>query len=559
MSYRFVGFVCWVLGVAAALGMVGSCSTEHYKAEADREVYQIIDGKWKDNFGSKSNYIVGDCNIPASPNDIAIETVMPTSGVLSLAQAVAVATAQNRDYQRRKEELYLTALDLTLARHQFARQWFGTVDARYVRDSADEQVSYNAETGFRQLLADGAQISTGIAIDWARFLTGDPQTSLGSVLSASVTQPLLRGRGRKVVQENLTQAERNALYQIRSFNRYRKTFVVSVVNAYYRVLQQKDRVNNAENNYNSRVKSRERLEMEAEAGRKPNFEVDQAKQSELRARDSSVQARQGYEQVLDEFKIFLSLPTRTEIELDQGELKALESMGVTMPDYDLDAATETALAQRLDLANSADTVEDMERKVVVAADNLGVELNLVGSAGVNSTPQTKFERLQFHNGTYSLGLEADLPLDRKAERNAYREALITLEQRRREYQNDVSEVELDVRQTYRELQVAAERYETQKNSLELAETRVESTTFLLQAGRVDTRDLLDSQDALLSAQNDVTSALVDYAVAKLSFFRDIGVLQVRPDGMWEPSTVKFQSDSRNLPAPPETPMKKENL
>ena len=152
-----------------------------------------------------------------------------------------------------------------------------------------------------------------------------------------------------------------------------------------------------------------------------------------------------------------------------------------------------------------------------------------------------------------------MPLDRKAERNAYREALITLEQRRREYQNDVSEVELDVRQAYRELQVAAERYETQKNSLKLAETRVESTTFLLQAGRVDTRDLLDSQDALLSAQNDVTSALVDYAVAKLSFFRDIGILQVRPDGMWEPSTVKFQSDSRNLPAPPETPMKKENL
>jgi len=234
-------------------------------------------------------------------------------------------------------------------------------------------------------------------------------------------------------------------------------------------------------------------------------------------------------------------------------------VGVVKPDYDLDAAIETALVQRLDLANSADTVEDMERKVVVAADNLGVELNLVGSAGVNSTPQTKFERLQFHNGTYSLGLEADLPLDRKAERNAYREALIVLEQRRREYRNDVSGVELDVRQAYRELQVAAERYETQKNSLELAETRVESTTFLLQAGRVDTRDLLDSQDALLSAQNDVTSALVDYAVAKLSFFRDIGVLQVRPDGMWEPATVELQRDSRDLPAPPDIPIEREDL
>jgi outer membrane protein TolC len=348
-----------------------------------------------------------------------------------------------------------------------------------------------------------------------------------------VTQPLLRGSGRQIIQENLTQAERNALYQIRSFNRYRQTFVVSTVSAYYRVLQRRDVVTNAKNNYDSRVESRERLEMEAEAGRKPPFEVDQARQSELSARDSYVRAQQSYEQELDEFKIILALPTRTEVELDQNELKALEDIGVVRPEYDLDAAIETALAQRLDLANNADAVDDAERKVVVAADNLGVELNLIGSAGVGSTPETDFKRLQFHRGTYGLGLEADLPLDRKAERNAYREALITMEQRQREYQNAVDEVELDVRQAYRQLREAAERYETQRSSLQLGETRVESTTFLLQAGRVTTRDLLDSQDALLEAQNSATAALVDHAIAKLSFFRDIGVLQVRPDGMWE--------------------------
>ncbi len=557
--FRFVQSQCRVLGVVAVLGIAAGCSTERYKAEADNEVYRIIVGKWKNDFGSKSNYIINDSNVPASPNDIKIEAAVPPSGVVGLAQAVAVATAQNRDYQRQKEELYLAALDLTLARHQFARQWFGTVDASYVRDGGDEQVGYGAGVGFDQLLADGAQISTNIAIDWARFLTGDPQTSLASVLTASVAQPLLRGRGRKIVQENLTQAERNALYQIRSFNRYRKAFVVSIVNAYYRVLQRRDMVTNAENNYNSRVKSRERLEMEAEAGRKPPFEVDQARQSELGARDSFLQARQSYQQQLDEFKIMLSLPTRTEMELDQNELKTLAAIGVVAPDYDLDAAIETALAQRLDLANSANIVEDMERKVVVAADNLGAELNLIGSAGVSSAPQTKFERLQFQNGAYSLGLEADLPLDRKAERNAYREALIALDQRRREYQNDVSEVELDVRQAYRELQVAAERYETQKNSLELAETRVESTTFLLQAGRVDTRDLLDSQDALLSAQNSLTAALVDYAIAKLTFFRDVGVLQVKPDGMWDPATVELKSASPDVPGHPAVPEKTENL
>lgn len=527
----FSGMLCTVI----VLG-IGGCSTEHYKADADKEVYQIIDGKWQDGFGHKSNYIIGDSNVPASPNDVQVEKAVPASGMISLAQAVAIATAHNREYQRQKEQLYLTALDLTLARYQFVRQWFGTVDAGYNRDGDDEQVGSGAEAGFDQLLADGARISTSIAIDWARFLTGDPRTSLGSVLSASVTQPLLRGSGRKVVQENLAQAERNALYQIRAFNRYRQTFVVSIVTDYYRVLQQRDAVTNAKNNYESKVELRQRLQMEANEGVTPRYQVDQAEQSELLAQDSLLRAEQQYERQLDAFKITLSLRTDAKIELDQNELKVLSDKGVVETDYELDAAIETALAQRLDLANSADAVDDATRKVAVAADNLGAELNLVGSASAGSPPGTDFKRLQFQEGTYALGLEADLPLNRKAERNAYREALITLEQRQRQYENDVDELKLDVRDAYRKLRQEAESYRTQQKALQLAKIRVGVSPILWEAGRMNARDYLESQDAYLRAQNDVTSALVSHAVAKLNFFRDVGVLQVRPDGMWEEPT-----------------------
>jgi len=533
MFFRFrpATVLFWGLCGALILGLAGACGPEQYKAQADKEVYEIINSKWEQSFGDMSNYRIGDINMTS--DEAVIQPALPQSGTLSLAQAVAIATKHNRDYQSQKEQLYLTALDLTLARHRFARQWFGTIDAAYARDSEDETVSYDAEVGFDQLLADGAQISTSIALDWVRFLTGDPRTSLGSVLSATITQPLLRGSGRKVVQENLTQAERYVLYQIRSFNRFRKIFVVSIVADYYRVLQQRDEVTNAENNYKRRLESKNRLEMEADAGRRNRFEVDQAEQNVLRARDSYVRAQQSYKQRLDEFKIRLALPTDADIDLDQNELRALQEAGITEPDYTLDAAVETALLQRLDFANSADSIDDALRKVMVAADDLGPELDLIGTASVDSTEETNFDRLRFHEGNYSLGLSGDLPLDRKVERNAYREALIALEQGQRKYENDKDEVKLDVRQAYRQLQEAAERYRIQRNSLDLAEKRVESTTLLLEAGRLTTRDLLEAQDALLDAQNSLTGALVDHAIAKLNFFRDVGILKVRPDGMWE--------------------------
>ena len=75
--------------------------------------------------------------------------------------------------------------------------------------------------------------------------------------------------------------------------------------------------------------------------------------------------------------------------------------------------------------------------------------------------------------------------------------------------------------------------ETQKQSLELARQRVTVSPLLWEAGRINTRDLLESQDALLLAEDSLTAALVDHMIAKLSFFRDIGVLQVKPEGMWK--------------------------
>ena len=68
-KFRFVTLTCWIVTAAAILGFVGACSPEQYKAEADKEVYQVIDSKWQDGFGYKSNYIISDSNVPESPND----------------------------------------------------------------------------------------------------------------------------------------------------------------------------------------------------------------------------------------------------------------------------------------------------------------------------------------------------------------------------------------------------------------------------------------------------------------------------------------------------------
>jgi outer membrane protein TolC len=542
MTHGFIKYACVCSCLIALCGLIlfCSCSTEKYKSEADEQTYGIIDQVWGDGFGQKANYRISD--VQPSPNDLTVDSNVPITGMITLPHAVSIATARNREYQRQKEQLYLAALDLTGVMHDYEMQWFGAADFFYHKnrqtdmagkESTEERLTQSNQLGFDQLLADGTQIGVAIALDWGRFLTGDPRESLASVLTATVTKPLLRGAGKKIAMERLTQAQRNVLYQIRSFNRYRKTFVVSTVNGYYRVLQRLDAVKNAESNYERRAQSKDRLQMEAEAGRRNRFEVDQAVQDWLRARDNLVSTREQYQQLLDEFKVTLALPVDSNIYLDPNALQQLMAAGVTEVPYSSAEAVDTALLYRLDLVNSADSIDDAVRKVIVAENNLGAELNLVASADVQSTGRTRVGRLPVHLGDYTLGLEADLPLDRLAERNAYRESLILLTQAQRQYDLDRDNVALDVRQAYRQLTETAERYRIQKNSLDLAEKRVESTTMLIEEGRVSTRDLLEAQDALLEAQNNLTAALVDHVIAKLSFYRDIGVLQVKPDGMWQ--------------------------
>ncbi len=528
-NQRLTRLATYSLVVMCALA---GCTSDpyEYKTEADEKVYSIIEQKWSDDFGSRTNYRISDTD--AGPDDIQIEKSVPSSGILTLPQAVAMATAHNRQYQLEKELLYVQALDLDLIQHRYEPNPFGTAILGYGEQGGDRATGGNIGAGFNQLLASGARISAKVGVAWADMVTGNVRSGLSSVLAAAITQPLLRGSGRKVALENLTQAERNVLYQIRTFNRFRKTFVVSVISQYYRLLQQLDTVKNAEENYHRLKGIEQKLEYLTNAGKLPRNELQQAQQDTLEAQDTYIEVERLYEQALDEFKLQLSLPTNAEFILDESELVVLAAVQMGEPDFSETEATQTALNQRLDLANSFGAIDDAERKVEVAIDSLRAQLDLVASTGRVNEELTDFTNLRNLEDESTIALALDLPLDRTTEQNAYRKSLIVLSQQRRAYEEMADTVVLQVRQAYRDLLEAAESYQIQSESLQLAQKRFDDTMLLMQYGRTSGRRVLDAQKDMFRAQNAATEALIDYTIATLNFYRDTGVLQVRPDGMW---------------------------
>ena len=526
------------LWIVVGILLISGCSSADYKARADKEVYDIIRRKQMQALGIDQAFTIDrDYTDPliglprTQPEPLPNEQPRPAV-VLSMAQTLEIAGKKNREYQSRKEDVYLTALALTMAEYEWGPIFSGGASTEYTKTSGDETLGGGLALGFSKLLSDGTRVGVDLTSDLLMHLVENPREAAWSLISAAITKPLWRGARKRIAQENLLQARYDVLYSIRSFARYRKSFAVSIAASYYRVLQERDSVDNAWNNYRNLIQARERTEMMARAGRLPEFQVDQARQNELRAKDRYIRSVQGYEQSLDQFKIQLGLPTDEAVFLDPDELVALRDGGIIHPSISADDAVAVALEARLDLATAYDRITDATRKVEVAENGLAPDIDLVLTSSV-PTHRNRPNNFRTDFGTYTGGIDVDLPLNRRSERNTYRRALINRERSERDASLAADEVKLDVRDAWRKLQEARASYDIQQTSLILARRRVESTTLLLQAGRADTRDLLESRDALLEAQNALTGALIDHTIARLEFWRDIGVLEVNEKGLWK--------------------------
>jgi outer membrane protein TolC len=195
---------------------------------------------------------------------------------------------------------------------------------------------------------------------------------------------------------------------------------------------------------------------------------------------------------------------------------------------------------------SLGSVYDAQRQVVVRADALRAGLTLRGSASFTDTDDDG--SLRFSGGRYNASMPLDLPIERTAQRNAYRNSLISLERATRSVQSLEDNIKLAIRDELRNLRESRESLNIQAKSVVVAEKRVRSTTMFLEAGRRQIRDLLDAQDSLLSARNQLTAAVVNYRIAELEIQRDLGILKVNERGLWEefsPEDIKHDSQQQS--------------
>ncbi len=546
------------IALAAAVAACQGCKkAPFFKDAADREVRRIIAEKQDKVPGTPASFgieppeeaelkrftpprpratepttALSDEDLDAADKGNGLPAI-PDAVRLTLREALQLAARHSRDYQSRREDLYLSALDLTLERFRWNPQWTGVLSAGATRDPDKSWAETGTSFTVSQLLALGGKVTASLATDLILYSTGDPRTTATSLLTLEYLQPLWRKHGRLVAMEPLTQAERNTVYALRTFARYRKSFCVDATSRYYRVLQQRDAVLNQWNNYKRIRQSRRDAEALARVGEKARLELDQTRQDELRALANWVRAVRQYREQLDQFKVFLGLPADAPVELDAAEVEKLREAGLREVTLSPEAAVGIALSRRLDLLTALDKVADAERAVEIAKNGLAPDVDLKVNVSVPTEPNTHFLTFEPHRSTYSAGLRLGLPLQRLQERNTYRSALIALDRARRSADELREQIKLSVRDAWRTLQEAATSYRIERDSVELAARRERAARELIRLGEATARDLLEANEALVNAQNALTRTLVDHTLARLALWRDTELLHVNEDGVWE--------------------------
>jgi len=446
---------------------------------------------------------------PVEPTES--ETTEPMQ--LTLEQCIETGIEHSVRFLSQEETFILQQLAALLERHNYGPLVTSTLSAG--TGSGDTSTETASLTIAKRLLTGG---DVRLDAQTSGSQAGGTDDDYSSSVGLSIEQPLLRGAGRLVAREDLTQAERDLVYAGRDLILFKQQFLIDIVQQYYQLVRQLGQIRNQKEKLEGARWLRNRAQALNQREMASEIDVLRAQNNLLRAENDLNDAKESYDLQLDRLKLDLGLPIEQTVQLVETTL-AYRAVQV-----ELGPGVEAALRNRLDLKTAQGSAQDAHRALAIARNNLRGDLDLTARVGYSTESGTTFGDQRLGEPEWSVGVAYGIPLDRTAEKTSYRQRLIAYARALRQANRVRDEVVLDVRKTVRDLRQAAATITFQEKNIELAEKRLQRAVADLERGEATTRDVEEAQDELLDAQNALIRAQVDYIIATLQMKKDTGEL-----------------------------------
>ncbi|WP_339745443.1 TolC family protein [uncultured Rubinisphaera sp.] len=216
-----------------------------------------------------------------------------------------------------------------------------------------------------------------------------------------------------------------------------------------------------------------------------------------------------------------------------------ELIDINRYEFNLNDSIGLALENRLDLMNRRGLVMDARRTVDVIANRLKAVLDVVVEGDIRTEPGTSrpFD-FSGQSSSHRVGIQFTAPLDQVAERNQYRAAQVNYQRARRDYMEFEDNVKLQIRTSWRDLQVLEQNLETARQSLRINVLQYDQAVEESNApggtsnSGVRGRNIIDALNNILDSQNRLVLIWANYERSRLAIYRDMGIMEIDEQGLW---------------------------
>lgn len=431
---------------------------------------------------------------------------------LSLDEAIALALKQNINLQSARDRLTSANISLEAAKSDFQIKIQPEVSGLFRQDKNVDQ-SYGIQVSKQLKFGAKLQWQTNTSID--ESLENAYQTDV----TLSLTQPLLKGRGTLPTTQELVSAERSAQSQYRSFILAQQQLMINVATNYYGILRDEMLIE-----VNQRALERARLLLQAaeaklKIGMASKMDVFRAELQVLTSENGMVDALESLDNTRRQFNLLLGVDLETTFELTS----TLEYQPV---EIQKEALLQYALDHRLELQEAADAVQDAERRLKIAKQNLYPPLDLSIQYTFNGEGDAFDQSLELDDKYWRIGVNSSFDLDFASERATYQQAQLSLNSAVRAWESTQQDVILEVLQIINSVKQAQARVELQKQSVMQAEKQLELSELRYKKGLSDNLDVIDAEEALLNANTSYYSAIVQHLIAQLRLKQAAATLEL---------------------------------
>jgi len=424
----------------------------------------------------------------ASALDVTLERAVETT----LTGQRALRTAQ---YSVQGEQL-----GMQTARSAFDLKILPTGSLGRISDSTvTTTTGYNGSVGVqfsKSFESTGTQIALGPSYNRSG---GESNTTL----TLHVQQPLLRGWDSVVTLDPVRRAEHSYAASQRALDQARVNAALETIGAYYSALREQ-RMQEFAQHQRRRIEEHTAIaESKERSGLIGPMDLLRAQVRLKDAEDAENQSRVSSQAAMNRLKRAMDVPLDADIRLVQPR---------EAPPDDFDFEAE-AVANRVEIVQLRADVDEAVRQAEVAQRNIRPEVTLHITAG-QATQVVPF-LVQFVPTTsrqWAVYLESSAEFSRKAEENAWRQALLRVESTRLALETKTEEIRRQVREQRLQLADLRVRIGLREEQIRQGESRLALAQVKFSHDMASNLDVIEAESELQRAAASPAGARADYAI-----------------------------------------------